>query len=99
MEIGYNPAHRRGEGHRSEKAGVRVVTEQTLTDVEQKVLDVLRAVDGSYVDFYFVETKTGFQRWMVRWACRRLAHLGLASYGRGIVDRNGRYCGAGYCAG
>jgi hypothetical protein len=68
------------------------------THVEQKVLDVLRAAGGRYCDFYYVAAKTGFNRETVRKACRRLAELGYATYGRGLVGRDGLFAGAGYSA-
>lgn len=74
-----------------------------LNPVTAKVLRALvyfyeKNGDFAYVPFGPIVRKTGVEVRAVRRACRYLARRGLAEFQKGLVNEDGFFAGAGYCA-
>ena len=50
-----------------------------------------------YIPFSALQDFTGYDRALVRRACRLLARKGLAAYSKGLWREDGGPAGAGYC--
>lgn len=52
--------------------------------------------DYGYADFSMITGATGLDKKQVRTACRSLSRCGMAKYGKGLSDEDGRFWGSGY---